>query len=319
MDHHAVRQLADACRGLLPQLRSALLVLALLASAHAWSWGDTGHRIVCEIAFQELTPAARATVKHLIRLDNEFSRFNDSCIWPDHPRQRSTEHYANYPRSTRKITSEDCLTADLCILTAIATDLAILKQPAATDAAKLASLKFLGHWVGDIHQPLHLSFQDDRGGNDVVDGCDECERNLHGVWDTTIIHEQLMAPPYSPRRARHLGARLQAQVTQEQRQAWTSQPVHAWANESLQIAIAPATAYCHQRHDACIYDLATNRETYTRGEQRRSVLVDTAYLQTHAPAVTGRLVRAGVRLGALLNTALQAPAATQSRYGQPAQ
>ena len=51
---------------------------------------------------------------------------------------------------------------------------------------KLAALKFLGHWVGDLHQPLHVSFEDDRGGNEIaVHG--ECSGKLHGAWDTCLV------------------------------------------------------------------------------------------------------------------------------------
>src|SRR6202042_1022788 len=58
------------------------------------------------------------------------------------------------------------------------------KEPG--QAGKLASLKFLGHWVGDIHQPLHVSFEDDRGGNNIaVTG--ECGSNLHSAWDTCLV------------------------------------------------------------------------------------------------------------------------------------
>jgi hypothetical protein len=53
-------------------------------------------------------------------------------------------------------------------VTAIKKDFDILSSNDASQAQKLASLKFLGHWVGDIHQPLHVSFEDDRGGNSVL-------------------------------------------------------------------------------------------------------------------------------------------------------
>jgi hypothetical protein len=47
-------------------------------------------------------------------------------------------------------------------------------------------LKFLGHWVGEIHQPLHVSFEDDRGGNGIlVTGI--CGTNLHAAWDTCLV------------------------------------------------------------------------------------------------------------------------------------
>jgi S1/P1 Nuclease len=55
--------------------------------APALAWGDIGHRIICEIAFQELQPTARERVKAIIRRDPEFDTFAESCTWPDQPRR----------------------------------------------------------------------------------------------------------------------------------------------------------------------------------------------------------------------------------------
>ena len=70
-------------------------------------------------------------------------------------------------------------------MTAIKRDFEVLSSNA-SQAQKLASLKFLGHWVGDVYQPLHVSFEDDRGGNSVlVTGL--CGANLHSAWDTCLV------------------------------------------------------------------------------------------------------------------------------------
>jgi hypothetical protein len=50
----------------------------------------------------------------------------------------------------------------------------------------LIALKSLGHWVGDIHQPLHVSFLDDRGGN-TIRTSGQCPGNLHAVWDNCLV------------------------------------------------------------------------------------------------------------------------------------
>ena len=68
-----------------------VLALTLCPGRAALAWGDTGLRIICEIAFQELTDTARQRVRQLIRLDGKFRRFSDACTWPDHPRQRDVE------------------------------------------------------------------------------------------------------------------------------------------------------------------------------------------------------------------------------------
>jgi S1/P1 Nuclease len=65
---------------------------------------------------------------------------------------------------------------------AIGKDLALLSSSTATEQERLESLKYLGHWVGDIHQPLHVSFEDDRGGNSVGISGSLCRWNLHAAW-----------------------------------------------------------------------------------------------------------------------------------------
>ena len=88
--------------------------------------------------------------------------FTDACTWPDHPRKRAEEHFINVPRTLQTIATAQCQGAPTCLFTPIVTDREVLRT-SNDDQAKLASLKFLGHWVGDIHQPLHVSFADDPG------------------------------------------------------------------------------------------------------------------------------------------------------------
>ena len=146
----------------------AVLGVALLSEPAA-AWGDEGHKVICEIAFRLAKPSTRVEIQRLIKTDTEFNRFSDSCVWPDHPRKRSAEHFVNLARDSRGLKSDDtCPRAQECVLSAIQVELAYLSSSSADDAAKLAALKFLGHWVGDVHQPLHVSFEDDRGGNNIA-------------------------------------------------------------------------------------------------------------------------------------------------------
>jgi hypothetical protein len=164
------------------QIFIALVVLFSL-SGHAWAWGDEGHKVICEIAFRLVQPSTRAEIQRLIKTDTEFNRFSDSCIWPDHPRKRSAEHFVNLARDSRGLTVEMCPRAQECVLSAIQVELAYLYSNGG-DEAKLAALKFLGHWVGDVHQPLH---EDDRGGNGVLVTGECGTSNLHSAWDTCLV------------------------------------------------------------------------------------------------------------------------------------
>ena len=96
-------------------------------------------------------------------------------------------------RSVQRITVAQCPAVPKCLFTAIPVDLEVLRT-SNDDAAKLASLKYLGHWVGDIHQPLHVSFADDRGGN-LIRESGPCVNSLHTVWDTCMIEKKLGTGP----------------------------------------------------------------------------------------------------------------------------
>ncbi len=145
-------------------LLGATCASAIATNAHAW--GDMGHKTVCEIAMAKVKPSTRAAIVKLIKADGQFESFADTCTWPDHPRKRAEEHFVNLSRDASALT-DDCGVASKCVVTAIAKDFAVLSSSTATADQKAASLKFLGHWVGDVHQPLHVSFEDDRGGNNV--------------------------------------------------------------------------------------------------------------------------------------------------------
>jgi hypothetical protein len=144
------------------------LVVLFPISSDAWAWGDQGHKVICQIALRLVHPSTRVEIEKLISTDERFTSFSDSCTWPDHPRQRASEHFVNLPRDSAGLSSETCPGAAACVVTAIKKDLGFLSSTSASQAQKLASLKFLGHWVGDIHQSLHVSIEDDGGGKSIL-------------------------------------------------------------------------------------------------------------------------------------------------------
>ena len=175
--------------------------------------------------------------------------------------------------------------AEKCVVTAIEEDVAVLASPDATDQEKLAALKFLGHWVGDIHQPLHAGFQDDRGGNHIRTQGSSCD-SLHALWDRCLVEERLGMEPIP------IVGEIRASITDEQRAAWLASDPADWANESFAIAREPEVGYCVIVGDACQYE-AGNRE-FAEGEPKKVVVVDDAYLDRHAP-VAQRADRDGRR------------------------
>jgi hypothetical protein len=218
-----------------------LLVGSFLApftmSSDAWAWGDEGHKVICEIAMRLVQPNTRAEIQKLISNDDRFDSFSDSCTWPDHPRQRANEHFLNLPRDSDGLHSETCPGTSACVVTAIKKDFDVLSSNSASQAQKLASLKFLGHWVGDIHQPLHVSFEDDRGGNSIlVTG--ECGCNLHAAWDTCLVLQAVGED------VGEAATELMKTIPLAEIESWAQTEPKDWANESFAIAEQAQTKYC---------------------------------------------------------------------------
>jgi S1/P1 Nuclease len=192
---------------------AALAATLLLYSPSALAWGGLGHEAVCELAVRELDDTARQRVIALIQQDDEFTTFRASCNWADKPRPRAHEHFVNLPRDATGLDGDVCPMAEECAVSAIEDDFAVLASSDATDDEKLAALKFLGHWVGDIHQPLHAASQDDRGGNHIRTQGSSCE-SLHTLWDRCIVEERIGMHPLT------IVRELRAGITDEQRADW---------------------------------------------------------------------------------------------------
>ena len=206
--------------------------------------------------------------RHRRSLDPQARASPDACTWPDHPRKRADEHYVNLPRDAAGIGDDECPLADHCVLTAIDHDLAMLSSPTASDQERLDALKYLGHWVGDVHQPLHVSFQDDRGGNGVGVTGGLRGGNLHGVWDSCIIERGLGTDTTV------VANQLRASITDQQRSEWLASRAIDWANEFFAITISPGVGYCVRTAAGCWYD--SSRERLEPGQPERTVLVDDA-------------------------------------------
>ena len=264
------------------------ILLALVAffpiSSDAWAWGDEGHKVICEIAFRLVQPNTRAEIQKLISTDDRFGSFSDSCTWPDHPRQRASEHFVNLSRDADGLHSESCPGGSACVVTAIKKDFDALSSSSTSQAEKLASLKFLGHWVGDIHQPLHVSFEDDRGGNNIpVTGI--CSGNLHAAWDTCLVLRAVGED------ADQAVTELMNTITPARIESWTQSAPMDWANEFFAIAEQAQAKYCTREGASCDKPVG-------------KVTIDAAYVVANVPIVREQLQKAGIRLAHLLDSAL---------------
>ena len=303
------------------------LFVTPLISNEVFAYGASGHHAVCEIAYAELTDTARAKVDEILQADPDtrFHNFGRACGWPDLFNEfgsilskYGSDHYINVPRGT--VTVAECFDPagnpiNRCLLGAIERMGLVLSDNVGSDlgdrdngfaATKTEAIRFLGHWMGDIHQPLHVSYADDKGGNDVlVEGVSGCARNgvtkLHTVWDTCTVHDSMQERGFTIAAASRqaYAEQLQNEITATQRAIWgaISSPL-SWANESYALAQGGLVKYCINVGGECHY--SETSETFD-GTFR---VIDTSeeYEDVHREIIEMRIKQAGVRLGALLNS-----------------
>ena len=285
--------------------------LSLSLPSIAIGWSSPGHKTVCQIALVELdksAPDAHAKVVEILSKEpasSGFRSFPVACTWADVDKhtagtfqnKRRGEHYINVPRDQGTISGASCPMADACLFTAIEADVDALKST--TGAKQRRALKFLGHWLGDLHQPLHISFEDDTGGNDVlVSGISTC-KELHGTWDKCLPSRVLKDADTNSYIT--LGTQLQEEITDAQRSAWTAGTPAEWAAEALVITRAPDTDYCEIEGSSCCYP---DSETCERQGAKSTVELDDSYLESHAAIVREQMKKAGVRLAHLIEQGL---------------
>lgn len=275
-----------ACIPRIPRpLRLALLtpLLALaLAPPAALGWGREGHRVIGHLAEARLSPAARAEVARLLAGEPEPSLAGVST-WADEvrdlPEWRHTAswHWVNLPREMpcQFEAERDCAPRQ-CIVGAIREQLALLSDRSQPPGRRTEALKFVVHFVGDVHQPFHAGFADDRGGNLAQVQWQRRGWNLHAVWDSALV--------------RHAGLEPEAYARQlsggpslpEDHSLGLAAPEVEWALES-----------CRMIGEASLYP--------------ERPFITQAYMEAKRPLAEQRLRQAGERLAALLEQALAPP------------
>jgi hypothetical protein len=156
-----------------------LLVVLCGVAASVHGWGPVGHSLVARLAQSQLSPSATDWVRNLIpwHLSGNLSAiasWADIILYPDtnpigfNNWQWSRElHYINTPDwNCEYVPSRDCLESR-CIEGALNNYSRRLIAGDLDDVQRQEALFFLVHFVGDIHQPLHVGFKGDSGGNDV--------------------------------------------------------------------------------------------------------------------------------------------------------
>ncbi len=315
--------------------RALLLIgpLSLLTvsapSGHAW--GCKGHQTVALIAEKRLTPETREMVQKILAdspVDPKLKRWCgnatmdlmvDASTWPDDVRNERNNgpwHYIDIPLGKHQGSLNEYCGSEGCVTRAIEQQRAILKDKSADPLKRAEAIRYLIHFVGDMHQPLHAANNADNGGNcvpvayfhhnplpnPVHPDRDEYSPNLHQVWDTEIVERDMEIS--NPRRYadeldekfRKKSADWEAADIQVERWAWES---HERAEAEVygafpeKIGIEP---------DLKLKSCAENNRMGKRMFEKH-LAIGEAYQNRAGEIVEISLAQAGVRLAMILNDA----------------
>jgi len=251
-----------------------LLALALCSSA-ASGFGVNAHKIITQITENHLTDT---TTKAIAELTGDADLIS-LVLWPDRIRyvsgyQKSAQwHYVNIADDGRLDEIEHVPGGD--ILTAIKRFHGQLTESGVAKNKKIEALRFFMHFVQDLHQPLHVGLQADRGGNGIAVQWFKTTKtkNLHWVWDTGIIAtKKLTIEQY---------VQLLDQVSPQKIQEWSNSELLDWAEESKTL----------------------RKQVYNFSPEKhyRTVTIGQIYVDRNIAHIEERLVMAGIRLAERLN------------------
>lgn len=284
-----------------PYLGAVIATAMIIAPASAHAWGHEGHEVVAAIARAYLTPAAKAKLDALLASDPDTLTKPDMLsrsTWADTYRNTHREtadwHFVdleiagpdldaacfNFPPAGAVASKGP---AQDCVVDKVQEFEMELAATATAPDERLLALKFLLHFVGDIHQPLHASDNKDRGGNCVLVNLGGSRTtNLHSYWDTAVV-EAMGKDPEA------VGAALLAKITPASKAAWEKGDAKTRSMESY--GVAKTAVYTVGSAPGC--DLG-----------RAPILLPAGYAVQAQAAAEIQLERAGVRLALLLNRAL---------------
>jgi hypothetical protein len=244
-----------------------IIIVCFVSFNTTFAWGPTGHRTAGMIAEMYLSKKAKKQLERILKGQSLAM----VSTWMDDVRSDSTYdhmtdwHWVTIPEGQTYEQSTKNPNGD--IIETIERITKELKTKKLSDQQQLIYVMMLTHLIGDIHQPLHVSERDDKGGNDVKLTWFRDESNLHRVWDSEMIDETKLS--YTEL------ARSLPVPTNEEIMKWQKHTVRDWAAESR--------SYLKQA-----YNFKGTRLNYH-------------YSYPNFPVVRHRLLQAGVRLAGVLN------------------
>lgn len=291
-----------------------LPVILVTGTFKAFALGKMGHQLVCQLSYDHLTPTSRQKITKLLaelpqehkekisaytgaKGSSENISFADACLWADAiKKDKSFDtfkpwHYLNIDRELEVIGPDAC--KENCVTRGI-----LFHQQQLSNSndnwQKVQALMFLGHWLGDIHQPLHISYASDLGGNrsEINSTLGKCS-SMHWLWDDCLLTYPAESEQALAAHKKALLAQLSAQWQTAPLANWQKTDVWQWATESLQIARQQDVGYCR---------LTENKQCKSYGSCKVKIGQD--YQMKYAPVLQQRILQAAVRLNDFLEQAL---------------
>lgn len=244
----------------------AVALTLLLCAQPAFPWGANGHRAVGRIAEHHLSEAAARGVAGILGPES----LAQAATWPDEIRSdpsRDRTHPWHFVELDEGETYDPSKYPAGNVVEAIDRFTKVVRDPQADRTARIEALRFLVHFVGDVHQPLHVGRRGDRGGNNIQVTWFGEATNLHAVWDEKILEAEKLSFSELVEFIDH--------PTPDEVRSWQSGAVLDWVRESADLR-------------ARAYEIGDGKLGY-------------AYQYRNIPLVKRRLLQAGVRLAGLLN------------------
>ncbi|XP_009380952.2 endonuclease 2 [Musa acuminata AAA Group] len=276
---------------------ASLFLLLLSLPAFAYGWGVDGHAIICQIAQDRLSDPAAAAVEDLLPnyAKNNLSRL---CSWADRVKFRyrwsSPLHYIDTPDGLctydydRDCKDEDgvkgrCVSGGITNYTNQLLDYGNSSSESQYNLTE--ALLFLAHLMGDVHQPLHVGFTTDRGGNTINVRWYTRKSVLHHVWDDNII--ETAEERFYNDNVEEFTEAIKQNITGE----WSDQ-VAKWEKCSNNKVACPDVYASESIEAAC---------DWAYKDVKNNTQLEDDYFLSRLPVVNLRLAECGVRLAATLN------------------
>ena len=251
------------------------VLLSILPLQEGLAWSPAGHRIVGHIAEMNLDSQVQKT----IRRDFNINHLANVANWADEIKRSDHKpdvlHYTNIAVNHRMYHQERDCPRKRCVTEKIKEYESILIDPESSRRTRKEAFKFLVHLVGDVHQPMHLGNEKDRGGNDIAVYFGNKPTNLHKVWDHDLIF-------LKGKSQLQFARQLNRSITPENKKRWVGGTPDDWSNESR----------------ALVLDYGYPLQFSKRRKLSRN------YIHEGRIIVEERLQRAGIRLAEMLNRLL---------------